>query len=306
MSITYVLAAAMLLSCGSKDEDPLGGWTGGGNGDDTKELPIPQEMNHRVVAHRGACAEYGLPDNSLASLRKAIEIDCWASECDIYITKDDKVVVAHAESGCLINGLKPWENTLSALRAAGKLSNGEQLPELEDFIDVVLGAGTTRLWLDVKNILVNDISTEEGREASARVCERACEIITGKGAQNFCEFIVTGNNTTISSTNPTTIWKRSLAAANKAGIKAGWMSYRSPAEYVSGGYKWINCTTENLYYRGSLINKNGYSLQAFIDAGLDVSVYNADTDTDMEYYLGYKNKMYAICTNYPAKLIGKW
>lgn len=72
------------------------------------------------------------------------------------------------------------------------LANGEQLPSLADFIDVVLEAGTTRLWLDVKNITIDGKSTEEGREASARACERACEIIEEMGAQNFCEFIVTG------------------------------------------------------------------------------------------------------------------
>ena len=40
----------------------------------------------------------------------------------------------------------------------------------------MLEAGTTRLWLDVKNITIDGKSTEEGREASARACERACEI----------------------------------------------------------------------------------------------------------------------------------
>lgn len=103
--------------------------------------------------------------------------------------------------GCYINNLKPWEHTLAELRAAGTLANGEQLPSLADFIDVVLEAGTTRLWLDVKNITIDGKSTEEGREASARACERACEIIEEMGAQNFCEFIVTGNATKISSSS---------------------------------------------------------------------------------------------------------
>ena len=44
----------------------------------------------------------------------------------------------------------------------------------------------------------------------------------------------------------------------------------------------------------------------FLDAGLKLSVYNADLDVDMDYYLAYKDKLYAICTNYPRKLLGKW
>ena len=187
-----------------------------------------------------------------------------------------------------------------------QLANGEQLPSLADFIDVVLEAGTTRLWLDVKNITIDGKSTEEGREASARACERACEIIEEMGAQNFCEFIVTGNATKISSSSPVTIWQRSLAAAGAVGSTAGWLSCRNPADYISDGYPWANLSTENLYFEGKTVNKNGYSVQKFLDAGLKLSVYNADLDVDMDYYLTYKDKLYAICTNYPRKLLGKW
>ena len=168
-----------------------------------------------------------------------------------------------------------------------------------------------------KNITIDGKSTEEGREASARACERACEIIEEMGAQNFCEFIVTGNATKISSSSPVTIWQRSLAAAGAVGSNAGWMSFRNPADYISYGYPWANLSTENLYFEGKTVNKNGYSVQKFLDAGLKLSVYNADriADDDLElarlgesvdYYLAYKDKLYAICTNYPRKLLGKW
>ena len=167
-------------------------------------------------------------------------------------------------------------------------------------------AGTSKLWLDVKNITIDGKSTEEGREASARACERACEIIEEMGAQNFCEFIVTGNATKISSGSPVTIWQRSLAAAGAVGSNAGWMSFRNPADYISYGYPWANLSTENLYFEGKTVNKNGYSVQKFLDAGLKLSVYSADLDVDMDYYLTYKDKLYAICTNYPRKLLGKW
>jgi len=135
---------------------------------------------------------------------------------------------------------------------------------------------------------------------------RACEIIREKKAQHFCEFIVTGNATKISSSSPVTIWQRSLAAAGAVGSNAGWMSFRNPADYISYGYPWANLSTENLYFEGKTVNKNGYSVQKFLDAGLKLSVYNADLDVDMDYYLAYKDKLYAICTNYPRKLLGKW
>ena len=259
-----------------------------------------------VVAHRGGATESGHPDNSLAGLKYALDLKVYAVECDIYATADNRVIVAHATQGCLVNGLKPWEHTYDELCAAGTLSNGERLPLLEDFLEEVMRAGTSKLWLDVKNITIDGKSTEEGREASARACERACEIIEEMGAQNFCEFIVTGNATKISSSSPVTIWQRSLAAAGAVGSNAGWMSFRNPADYISYGYPWANLSTENLYFEGKTVNKNGYSVQKFLDAGLKLSVYNADLDVDMDYYLAYKDKLYAICTNYPRKLLGKW
>ena len=200
MLMLLTLVAAGLAAGCSDDEDPLKDWTGPSK--PGTEIKTPAEVGNRVVAHRGGSTEAGtrqFPDNSVAALNYAIGLGCYASECDIYLTKDDDVVVAHASAGCYINNLKPWEHTLAELRAAGTLDNGEQLPSLADFIDVVLEAGTTRLWLDVKNITIDGKSTEEGREASARACERACEIIEEMGAQNFCEFIVTGNATKISS-----------------------------------------------------------------------------------------------------------
>lgn len=218
MLMLLTLVAAGLAAGCSDDEDPLKDWTGPSK--PGTEIKTPAEVGNRVVAHRGGSTEAGtrqFPDNSVAALNYAIGLGCYASECDIYLTKDDDVVVAHASAGCYINNLKPWEHTLAELRAAGTLANGEQLPSLADFIDVVLEAGTTRLWLDVKNITIDGKSTEEGREASARACERACEIIEEMGAQNFCEFIVTGNATKISSSSPVTIWQRSLAAAGAVG-----------------------------------------------------------------------------------------
>ena len=153
-------------------------------------------------------------------------------------------------------------------------------------------------------------STEAGTrqfpDNSARACERACEIIEEMGAQTVCEVIVTGNATKLSSSSPVTIWQRSLAAAGAVGSNAGWMSFRNPADYISYGYPWANLSTENLYFEGKTVNKNGYSVQKFLDAGLKLSVYNADLDVDMDYYLAYKDKLYAICTNYPRKLLGKW
>lgn len=83
----------------------------------------------KIIAHRGAWKEFNLPENSIASLQKAIEIKAFGSEFDVRRTFDGKLVVNHDPThfGDTIE-LKTYE----ALNAK-KLSNGEDLPLLEDY-----------------------------------------------------------------------------------------------------------------------------------------------------------------------------
>ena len=228
--------------------------------------PAPEEqyavptnpLGSIVVAHRGGATESGHPDNSLAGLKYALDLKVYAVECDIYATADNRVIVAHATQGCLVNGLKPWEHTYDELCAAGTLSNGERLPLLEDFLEEVMRAGTSKLWLDVKNILV-DGSSAGYTGFSARSCQLACQVIERMKARNFVEFIVTSNKINIDASN---IWFDGTAGSGQWGID----------DYAS--------------------------------AGVEVSVFTIDKDVDAAYYANYIDRLRAIATNYPKKLIG--
>ncbi len=83
----------------------------------------------KIIAHRGAWKEFNLPENSIAALQKAIEIKAYGSEFDVRRTLDGKLVVNHDPTyfGDTIE-LK----TYAALNAK-KLSNGEDLPLLQDY-----------------------------------------------------------------------------------------------------------------------------------------------------------------------------
>ena len=91
-----------------------------------------QQMNAqdtKIIAHRGAWKEFNLPENSIAALQKAIEIKAFGSEFDVRRTLDGKLVVNHDPTyfGDTIE-LK----TYAALNAK-KISNGEDLPLLQDY-----------------------------------------------------------------------------------------------------------------------------------------------------------------------------
>ena len=92
-------------------------------------LQLMNAQDTKIIAHRGAWKEFNLPENSIAALQKAIEIKAFGSEFDVRRTLDGKLVVNHDPTyfGDTIE-LK----TYAALNAK-KLSNGEDLPLLQDY-----------------------------------------------------------------------------------------------------------------------------------------------------------------------------
>lgn len=303
--IFSLTAAALLLFACTDDEWPAQpDWSQIPNPDEEVDdgLLKPAACTNNIVAHRGGATECKAPDNSLASLRYAIGQGCYGSECDIYWTKDDNVVVAHADGKCQINGMHPWEHTLAELRAGGGLSNGEQLPSLEDFLGEVMKEGCpTRLWLDIKNITYPSTLTEYAINAA----RRSCEIATEMGAKHFVEFICTGN---------TTVMKSAFAYAKAAGIPIGWMSNRPAGEYVGLGYSWANLSAAS-YMSAEAGGKGTRTLEEFEKEGVALSVFNVDrqagdgnavyTTEAVDYYCSAAGRFKALCTNYPAWLIEK-
>jgi glycerophosphoryl diester phosphodiesterase len=83
----------------------------------------------KIIAHRGAWKEFNLPENSIASLEKAIELKCDGAEFDVRRTLDGVLVVNHDP---VYYGDTIQTNTYAYLNR-NKLSNGESLPTLEQY-----------------------------------------------------------------------------------------------------------------------------------------------------------------------------
>ncbi len=99
-----------------------------------------------VVAHRGAWKADNLPQNSIAALRKAIELGCTGSEFDVRMTADEVLIVTHDAD---YHGMQVEESTYSELSKI-KLSNGETLPTLRDYINVLNDKDSTGLVCEIK------------------------------------------------------------------------------------------------------------------------------------------------------------
>jgi glycerophosphoryl diester phosphodiesterase len=107
-----------------------------------------------IVAHRGA--SFDAPENTVAAIRLAWEQKADASEFDIYMTKDGKLVAIHDATAkrTADADLKVAETTLEQLRKLdagtwkGEQFAGEKLPTLEEMLATV-PAGK-RVFIEVK------------------------------------------------------------------------------------------------------------------------------------------------------------
>lgn len=261
--------------------------------------PEPVETGNRVVAHRGGSAEAGVPDNSIAALKYAISLGCYGSECDVYWTSDGRIVVAHADGQSRINGLVTYEHTLAEIRAAGKLSNGEDIPTLEEYLDIAMESNT-RLVIDIKRI-----DNEGGTSYVVKCAEKVCDLVKEKNASEYVILLCTGYNQSVM----TQAW----ALAKKAGLEMAMNSGRSAYEYTALGFKWANLSAATQMGAGT--TESDALLKSYLDAGIGVSVYNIDkrsgdgnavySGSGVQWYINHRDSFRMLCSNYPKWLLEK-
>ncbi|TPG32115.1 glycerophosphodiester phosphodiesterase family protein [Flavobacterium pectinovorum] len=118
-----------------------------------------------VVAHRGAWKKNNFPENSIASLRHAIDLKLAGSEFDVWRTADDSLVINHDAH---FNKLLIEETNYQDL-IKFKLSNGEKLPTLHEYITE--GKKNNKHTLLVCEIKPSEISKERGQKTALKTVE---------------------------------------------------------------------------------------------------------------------------------------
>lgn len=279
--ICLLIIVGSLVSCNKGYHTP----------ENINKEPILDKKTYKVVAHRGGYLECNRPDCSISSLKYAIEIGCWGSECDICITGDNNVLVAHPKSGYLINGLTPYDHTLAELRAAGKLSNGEQLPTLQDFLEVILDKTQNPngmiLQLDCKRLTKNSVEIDVNHTINA--IRRACEIVREMKAQKMVEFLIPTGTDIFNSVSDLVI--------NEYGIYLAWATCTNPSRYGKAGAQ--------LNYVKVLGASTTYSPIDYFTAGVPLVLYGVDEEHEMDLVMPYYPNLRAIFSNYPNALINK-
>lgn len=131
-------------------------------------------QNNGIVAHRGAWKKNNLPENSIAALRHAIDLKNAGSEFDVWRTADDSLVINHdAHYNKLL-----IEETNYADLIKFKLSNGEKLPTLHEYITE--GKRNNKQTLLVCEIKPSEISKERGKKTALKVVETIKELKADK------------------------------------------------------------------------------------------------------------------------------
>ena len=298
--INIFLTALLLTGC-QKDKWPAQpDWSKFPNPDEqTGELMKPAECNNRIVAHRFGASECGAPDNSMESLKYAMSLGVYGAECDAYITKDNEVIIAHASGTCEINGNVPYKTTLAKIRAAGKLSNGEQIPTLDELLDAAMRKNSpTRLVIDIKRISY----PANNPEPVIACAKRVCEIVKAKKADNFVILLCTGFDNSV--------MKAAWTYAIQSGLPIAMNSGKSPADINGMGFNWVNLAAKDLYEEAG--GSGSINVNDYLNAGINVSIYNVDKKAGdgnavystkaIKWYQTNHTLFKFVCSNYPAWL----
>ncbi|MDR1552624.1 MAG: hypothetical protein LBS69_04065 [Prevotellaceae bacterium] len=142
-------------------------------------LVSAQEFEYnRVVAHRGAWKADKLPENSLASFKRAIELGCAGSEFDVYLTADSVLVLNHDTK---FQGLPVEKSTLAQLTQK-KLSNGETIALLDDILKILTSQQNTIAFLEIKPSAV-------GKEHGFAAVDKILEAVERYNAEELVTYI---------------------------------------------------------------------------------------------------------------------
>lgn len=150
------------------------------SGQETNTFRIVKDdfIRNKVIAHRGAWKNTGATENSIAALNHAIALGCEGSEFDVHMSADSLPVINHDAS---IQGISIAKTSSSELLTM-KLSNGELLPTLENYLRAGMAQNKTKLILEIK-------PSELGKEGSLALTHKIIALVEKLQVQAWVDYI---------------------------------------------------------------------------------------------------------------------
>jgi beta-glucanase (GH16 family)/glycerophosphoryl diester phosphodiesterase len=225
-----------------------------------------------VVAHRGAWKQQDIPENSIASLKHAIELNCTGSEFDVRMTADGVLIVNHDADH---HGLVIEENTYDQL-AEYKLANGEKLPTLKDYILAGMENNTT-------TGLVCEIKPSASKERGQLMAEKTIGLVKELNAEPYLASYISFDYDIllkILELNP---------KANTQYLNGD----KSPEELNADGITGLD-------YAFRVYKSHPEWIQSAKEFGLSLNAWTANHEADLDWLLA--NEFDFITTNEPELL----
>lgn len=232
-----------------------------------------QFNKNQVIAHRGAWDDE-IPQNSLASLNKAIELQCFGSEFDVHLTKDDVLVVCHDFD---FYGIDIESSTYEELLQK-QHPNGEKIPTAREYILEGLkqkGRKKTKLIFELKTSRVSE-------ERKMKSAELAVNLVKELKAEKMVEYIAFDFD----------ISKKIMEVDTKAKVS-----------YLNGDLTPEEAKEEGFFgldYHHNVYKKNPTWIKKAHELGLAINVWTVNSVEDMQYFLN-QNVEY-ITTDQPVRL----
>ncbi len=177
----FLTIALTAWSC-SEDKDPV---------------KTPLEISTKVIANGGAWLRTGAPQNSVASLKAAIQMGVYGSLADVQMSADSVLFVSNADSvGLLVADTTVKKILIEAAPfdslAKIKLSNGESLPRIQAYLNEAKSQTATRLILKIKPSKVSKSrSLQLARKSVEAVRQAASQSVVDYGSSDYdvCKLI---------------------------------------------------------------------------------------------------------------------
>jgi glycerophosphoryl diester phosphodiesterase len=229
-------------------------------------------IKNKVIAHRGAWKNTSTPENSVAALKQAINLNCEGSEFDVHMTSDSVPFINHDPH---IQGVSIAKSSSSELSAI-KLSNGEAIPTLEIFLRSGTEQNKTKLILEIK-------ASELGKEHSLALTKKVVKTVENLQVQGWVDYI--------SFDFDVCIEVMKLAPYAKV---AYLMGDKAPSELASNHFYGLD-------YHFSVLDKNPQWFQEAKEQKLTINVWTVNDEAIMKSLL--EKDVDFITTNEPEMLL---
>ena len=223
----------------------------------------------QIIAHRGYHAKNST-DNSISALKNAQDINVYGSECDLNLTSDGYIVVAHGPN----HGTHHIQSTDIQTLRKQFLKTGEVLPVLEEYLEAVKRKPETKLIIELKNHATPQKETELVKKVLKTVkkykLEKHVEYIAFR--QHVCN---------------------ELVALGGKDIKVAYLNGDLSPEYCKGmGYTGID-------YNFNVLKKRPEWIHEAHKHGLTVNVWTVNNPENLKWCVD--NKVDFITTDTPEE-----